>query len=70
VLGRGQSSAGSVVVTGFAKWEMRLRIESYAHQFFLYMRVPVVLYLVVRPPGQNPCNKRPFVAEAGVEFDD
>jgi hypothetical protein len=49
---------------------MSLRIESSAQQFSLDVGVPVVFYLVVRPPRQPPCNKRPLVAEEGMEFDD
>jgi len=59
-----------VAVVGLAEWTMGLRVDSLAQQFSFDVGVPVVLYLVVRPPRQSSCNKRPLVADDGVEFDD
>jgi hypothetical protein len=57
-------------IIGLAEGTMGLGVESLAQQFSFDVCVPVVLYLVVRPPGQSPRNKRPLVADEGVEFDD
>jgi len=47
--------AGIVGVVGLAEGTVGLGVESLAQQFFLDVRVPVVLYLVVSSPWQSPC---------------
>jgi len=61
---------GSRAVVWRAEGAMGLGIESPSQQFLLDIGLPVVLYLVVRPPRQSPCNKRLLVANEGVQFDD
>jgi hypothetical protein len=50
VLRGGSRAAGSVAVVWRAEGAMELVIESSLQQFFLDVGVPVVLYVVVRPP--------------------
>lgn len=47
-----------------------LGVEAAAEELPLDVRVPVVLDLVVGPPGQSPCYQRPFVSEQTMELDD
>lgn len=46
-------------VAGRAEKPMGPGIDSPAQQFSLDVRIPVILDLVVRPPGQSCCNNRP-----------
>lgn len=59
-----------VAAVGLAERTMGLGVESLAQQFSLDVCVPVVFYLVVRPPRQFSRNKRPLISDDGVEFDD
>jgi hypothetical protein len=44
-------------------------IDPRAHKFSLQMRIPVVLYLVIRSSWQTPSYQRPLISKEGVQFE-
>jgi hypothetical protein len=51
------------------KWTMVQGIDPHAHKFSLQIRVPVVLYLVIRSSWQTASYQRPPISKECVQFE-